>query len=124
MPSIEQNSSLEKLTAYKQDVWAFRNALIEGLGKFFPNVSYEKKEMFYIQLKAVVYGVYPLTHLTDKQIQAMKNVNPDYIYSPSRILSRIMKKMLVFYKKLNLLICNFCISLQKIGSYPGGNKKV
>jgi AcrR family transcriptional regulator len=78
MPSIEKNSSLEKLTAYKQDVWAFRNAFLIGLGKFFPDASDEGKEMFYIQFKAVVYGVYPLTHLTEKQIQAMKNVNPHY----------------------------------------------
>ena len=78
MPPIEKNSSLEKLTAYKQNVWSFRTVFLEGLTKFFPNADNEKKMMFYIHFKTVVYGVYTLTHLTEKQIQAMKNVYPKY----------------------------------------------
>ena len=78
MPSIEKNSSLEKLTAYKQSIWSFRMAFFYGLDKFFPNANDERKEMFYLHFKAVVYGVYPLTHLSDNQIKAMKKVNPKY----------------------------------------------
>ena len=78
MPSIEKNSSLEKLTEYKQNVWSFRIAFFEGLAKFFPNTNDEIKQMFYIHFKAVVYGVYPLTHLSDDQLKAMKKVSPKY----------------------------------------------
>ena len=78
MPSIEKNSSLQKLTAFKQSVWSFRVAFFEGLAKFFPNANDEKKERFYIYFKAVVYGVYPLTHLSANQIKAMKKANAKY----------------------------------------------
>ena len=78
MPNIEKKSSIEKFTAYKQDVWSFRNVLIEGLGKYFPNASDERKEMSYVFLKVVVHGVYSLTHLSDMQIQAMKKINKKY----------------------------------------------
>ena len=67
-----------KLTVYKQDVWSFKRAFLEGLDKFFPNANGDKKMMFYTYFQAVVYGVYPLTHLSDKQIQAMKKANPEY----------------------------------------------
>ena len=78
MPSIEKNSSLEKLTIYKQNVWSFRTAFFEGLAKFFPDADSETKDIFYIHFKSVAYGVYPLTHLSSNQIKAMKKVSPKY----------------------------------------------
>jgi AcrR family transcriptional regulator len=76
MPPIEKNSRLEKLTAYRQHTRTFFNVFIEGLGKFFPKASDEKKRMFYTYFQTVVYGLYPLTHLSDKQLQAMKKTYP------------------------------------------------
>jgi AcrR family transcriptional regulator len=74
MPSIEKNSSLEKLIAFKREIQPFSKVFIVGLDKFFPDAKDEQKRRFYFNFQAVVHGVYPLTHYSEKQIQASKKV--------------------------------------------------
>ena len=78
MPSIEKNSSIEKLLAFKKVLQPHSKVFFEGLDKYFPKASDEKKKMFYFHYKAVVHGVYPLTHYSKQQIQVAKKINPKF----------------------------------------------
>jgi AcrR family transcriptional regulator len=78
MPSIEKNSSLDKLTTFKKETQPFSKVFLMGLDKFFPETKDEQKRRFYFNFQAVVHGVYPLTHLSKKQIQAAKKNNPKF----------------------------------------------
>jgi AcrR family transcriptional regulator len=75
---IEMNSSLEKLTSFKKAMQPFSNVFLEGLDKYFPNSKAEEKRKFLFNFQAAVHGVFPLTHLSKKQIEAMKKINPEY----------------------------------------------
>ena len=78
MPPIEQNSSMDKLILFKKDIKSFSKVFLEGLDKYFPNANEEQKMMFTFHFKAVVHGIYPLTHLSKKQEQAAKKIDPKY----------------------------------------------
>jgi hypothetical protein len=75
---IEKNSSIEKLTAFKKEIQPFSKVFFEGLDKYFPDANEEQKRLFYFHFQAVVHGVYPLTHLSQKQMQASKKANPKF----------------------------------------------
>ena len=77
--AIERNCSLEKLTAFKRELLPFRDMMRDALGKYFPNASEERKEHFLLALLSLMQGLYSMTNLTEKQLEAMKRVNPDYV---------------------------------------------
>jgi len=75
---IEMNSSLEKLTAFKESMQSFPGIFLEGLDKYFPDAKDEDKRKFMRYFIISVHGIFPLTHLSKKQIQASKKVNSEY----------------------------------------------
>ena len=77
--AIERNCSLEKLTAFKRELLPFRDMMRDALGKYFPNASEERKEHFLLALLSLMQGLYSMTNLTEKQLEAMKRANPDYV---------------------------------------------
>ena len=77
--AIEKNCSLEKLTAFKRELLPFRDMMRDALGKYFPNASEERKEHFLLALLSLMQGLYSMTNLTEKQLEAMKRANPDYV---------------------------------------------
>lgn len=76
--SIEKNCSLEKLEEFKMDIQPVFQIFRTGLDKFFPDASDEKKSDFQFLFFALLNGLYPMTHLTEKQTKAMKKAAPDY----------------------------------------------
>jgi len=74
---IERNSSLEKLTLFKAEIHNFFQIILEGLQKYFPGITAGQKQKVLFYLMVMVTGAYSYTHLTEKQIQAMKNADPE-----------------------------------------------
>ena len=70
---IEENSRLEKLTAFKLQ-YSRTITLMDGcLSRYFPNLSEEERGDFIYEFYPFMYGVYPYTHPTKKQMDAMRN---------------------------------------------------
>lgn len=76
--SIEKNCSLGKLEEFKQDIQPVFQIFREGLDKFFLDASDENKSYFQFLFFSLLNGLYPMTHLTEKQTKAMKKAVPDY----------------------------------------------
>lgn len=76
--SIEKNCSLEKLIIFKKDVQPLFLTLQASITKYFPAASSEANDNFRFLFLALIHGLYPLTHLTFNQTEAMKKAFPEY----------------------------------------------
>ena len=70
--SLERNSSLESLTAFKTTVKEAIEALSELLCGIFPTLTPDKAGEFIHLQGALAIGLYPMTHLSDVQRQAIR----------------------------------------------------
>lgn len=69
---IEENSSLERLTSFKRSCLGAVKAMKNCLRKYFPQkTADEVKELIY-EFFPFLYGVYPYTYPTRKQMRAME----------------------------------------------------
>ncbi len=71
---IEDNSSLERLEEYKVAFKRALDAVCECIDKFLPKKAEEKKALIQYGFFPFIYGIYPYTTPTDKQMEAMRNV--------------------------------------------------
>ena len=76
--TIEMNSGLEKLTEFKKALQPSHKIFLDGLNKYFPDAKEEDKKRFISHYIIAVHGIFPFTHLSKKQVQASKIINPDY----------------------------------------------
>lgn len=74
LTSLENQCSLEKLTEFKRECYKCVDQIGVALDKFFPSASVTDKKTFHSAFMVFLHGVYPYTHLSEKQTQAMKNV--------------------------------------------------
>ncbi len=93
--SLEKNCSLEKLITFKKDMHTHTFNFILSLEKFFPDASEEQRGQFMTTAISLVLGLYPYTHLSDRQIEAIKksgvqHITPDF----ETILSNGLKLLL------------------------------
>ncbi len=77
--AIEKNCSLEKLTAFKCEIMPFWNMMRAALCRYFPNAQEESREHFLLSLLSLMPGLYSMTNLTEKQLEAMQKASPDYV---------------------------------------------
>jgi len=70
--SIERNSSLEKLIEFKELARDELKFLIDLLCRLFPTLSIEEANEFMHTSMAVALGLYPMSHLGDKQVKALE----------------------------------------------------
>ena len=77
---MEENSRIERLIdfkiAYGQSLAKVRNCL----DKFFPEMTVQEKQDFIYLFFPFMFGIYPYTAVTDKQKEAMKLANVNYVY--------------------------------------------
>ncbi|MDE6665040.1 MAG: TetR/AcrR family transcriptional regulator [Ruminococcus sp.] len=77
---MEENSRIERLIdfkiAYGQSLAKVRNCL----DKFFPEMTVQEKQDFIYSFFPFMFGIYPYTAVTDKQKEAMKLANVNYVY--------------------------------------------
>ena len=77
--SLENNSSLERLTQFKRTAKAELQTLSEPLGGAFPTLAPERADEFLHVQAALAIGLYPMSHLSDVQRQAMEQAGFDHI---------------------------------------------
>ena len=77
---MEENSRIERLIdfkiAYGQSLAEVRNCL----DKFFADMTDREKQDFIYSFFPFMFGIYPYTVVTDKQKEAMKLANVNYVY--------------------------------------------
>lgn len=77
---MEENSRMEKIiemkVAYGKSLAEVRNCL----EKFFPNMTVQDKQDFIFSFFPFMFGIYPYTVVSEKQKEAMKQANVNYVY--------------------------------------------
>ena len=92
---IEQNSRVERLAEFKKLFQRSVKAMSEILKAYKPDVTDLECEEFYEIFSAFLFGVYPFTKHTEKQIEAMELANvklnePSIYEMVYRCLSRLI----------------------------------
>ena len=76
---MEANSRFENLTEFKCSYGASLNAVRNCLDKFCPYMKDEEKTEFIFTFFPFLFGVYPYTVATEKQLTAMKQANVQFV---------------------------------------------
>ena len=77
---MEANSRPELLTSFKKAYGESMKNVFRLLSKFCPEMSVQDIQNFIYIFFPFMFGIYPYTAVTDKQREAMKNANVDYVY--------------------------------------------
>lgn len=75
---IENNSRMERLTAYKSGFKEIRDVLFEAMGKIAPRISMKRQEQIIRLLFPFLNGVYAYSEPTEKQWEAMNACGLQY----------------------------------------------
>ena len=79
---IEENSRTERLVEYKKAFRSSMDAFTECLEECLPGCSEEKKNGIRYAFFPFTYGIYPYTHPTRKQCDAMEQAGVQYEVQP------------------------------------------
>ena len=77
---MEENSRIERLVEFKS---AYGRSLAEvrnGLDQLFPDMTAPEKQAFIFSFFPFMFGIYPYTVVSEKQREAMKRANVNYVY--------------------------------------------
>ena len=77
---MEANSRSELLTSFKVAYGESMKNVCRILTKFCPEKSVQEIQDFIYVFFPFMFGIYPYTAVTDKQREAMKEANVDYVY--------------------------------------------
>ena len=92
---MERNSRLENLVAFKQAYAGALQAVTLCLEAFFPRMGAGEVRDFLYAFFPFLFGVYPYTTHTDKQLEAMKLAHVDYTpHSIYEIVDSFVQKIL------------------------------
>ncbi|MGT2907331.1 TetR family transcriptional regulator [Streptococcus dentiloxodontae] len=80
MSSLDCESRMEKLTAFKKVYGRSLSLMADILEKFQLTSGQEETECFIYAFFPFLYGIYPYTTVTEKQIEAMKQANVPYVF--------------------------------------------
>lgn len=72
LTAIEKNCSLEKLVSFKAESQEVFDILADGIKTFFPQADLETRTLFLNQFLIFTYGLYPYSHPTAKQKDALE----------------------------------------------------
>ena len=93
---MERNSRLENLVAFKRAYADALQAVTGCLEKFFPRMTAGDIQDFLYAFFPFLFGVYPYTSHTDKQLEAMALANVSYTESSIYgLVKRFVEKMLL-----------------------------
>jgi AcrR family transcriptional regulator len=76
---VENQCRTERLALFKQEAGGVTEAILKGLEKYFPGAAPEKWGFFKTMFLTCMHGLFPLTHLSQKQIEATKIAGREYI---------------------------------------------
>ena len=77
---MEANSRPELLTSFKVAYGKSMKNVFRIINKFCPKKSVQEIQDFIYVFFPFMFGIYPYTSVTDKQKEAMKQANVDYVY--------------------------------------------
>ena len=77
---MEANSRPELLTSFKVAYGESMKNVFRIIKKFCPKKSVQEIQDFIYVFFPFMFGIYPYTSVTDKQKEAMKQANVDYVY--------------------------------------------
>lgn len=96
---MEGNSRIERLTDFKIVYGQSLTEMRSCLDKFFTEMTDRDKQDFIYSFFPFMFGIYPYTRVTDKQKEAMRQANVNYVYmSIYEITYAQVKKLLTFSK--------------------------
>lgn len=78
---LEESSRMELLVEFKVSYGNALKTVAQMLEKFRPDMDLEKREAFVYSFFPFMFGIYPYTVVTEKQKEAMKKAEVNYIYS-------------------------------------------
>ena len=78
---LEENSRMELLVEFKVSYGNALKTVAQMLEKFRPDMDSQKREAFVYSFFPFMFGIYPYTVVTEKQKEAMKKAEVNYIYS-------------------------------------------
>ena len=77
---MESSSRIEKLTEFKCSYGTSLRLVARCIEKFFPAKTVHEVQNFIYIFFPFMFGIYPYTYVTDKQREAMKKANADYVF--------------------------------------------
>lgn len=77
---MEENSRMERLVEFKEVYGKAINEVRKCLEKFFIDMTDKDKQDFIFSFFPFMFGIYPYTVVSEKQRQAMKLANVNYVY--------------------------------------------
>ena len=72
---MEENSRMERLVSFKRAYGKAREALSELIQTVYPGISAEERLSFHLTFLMYMHGIYPYAFATDKQREAMDQVD-------------------------------------------------
>lgn len=75
---MEENSRIEKLTAFKVVYGQALSEVRKCLEQYFPDMTRQDRDDFICTFFPFMFGIYPYTFITDKQREAMSQAKVDY----------------------------------------------
>jgi AcrR family transcriptional regulator len=76
---LENNSGIEKLAEFKKEVMKVMGVITASVEKYFPAAAAENRNLFVTALFAYILGLYPMSHDSQKQLEAIKLARVDYV---------------------------------------------
>lgn len=70
--AIENDSEVGRITDFKTTVRRLMETIDGSVRRFFPDADRQSRDMFISSFFAYMYGIYPMTHPTEKLVEAME----------------------------------------------------
>lgn len=77
---LESSSRMENLTRFKRAYGKSLQLVARCVEKFFPDMGADEVQNFIYVFFPFMFGIYPYTNVTEKQGEAMKNADADYVF--------------------------------------------
>lgn len=97
---MESSSRMENLVEFKRSYGRSIHAVTKCVTKYFPCMTVHDVQDFIYAFFPFLFGVYPYTVVTDKQIDAMKQAHTEYVQlTQYEIVSACVKRLLSAFDK-------------------------
>ena len=77
---LESSGRMENLTRFKRAYGKSLQLVARCVEKFFPDMGADEVQNFIYVFFPFMFGIYPYTNVTEKQREAMKNADADYVF--------------------------------------------
>ena len=77
---LESSSRMENLIRFKRAYGKSLQLVARCVEKFFPDMGADEVQNFIYVFFPFMFGIYPYTNVTEKQREAMKNADADYVF--------------------------------------------